>query len=214
MTNNMMVGRLVFDRTIDSNKHYISLGGFEVKVKGLEQPVGFDFESFEGSIVKDGKGKNSNLLDFVLKGLDFDSFPESKVLLPNLENIECFTEFFVYTGEDEEDDIIIPLYVEALNISLNAGKNERDFDDHFCERINVLDNRSEQSYGIYDLQLGFQRDEEYESYIDALIGFGEHLRERMIEEEDEEYKEQTSKLPFREFFEAAGYQIIPLSKNN
>lgn len=210
MTNNMTAGRLVFDRPIDSNKHYISPGGFEVKVKGLEQPVGFDFELFEGSIVKDDNGNNSNMLDFVLRGLDFDSFPDSKVLLSNLENIESFTEFFVYTGEDEEDDIIIPLYVEALNMSLNAGDNERDFDNHFCERINVLDNRSEQSYGIYDTQLGFQRDEEYESYNDALINFGEYLREKMVEEEEEEYKEQTSKLSLRDFFEAAGYQIIPL----
>jgi len=131
MTQNMMTGRIKFDRPIDSKKHYISLGGFAVSLKAFEEPIGFDFESYEGGI----DTEDPTILNFVLRGLDIAAFPDSKYLLTHLDDIEAFKEFFIYLGEEGEEEEIIPLYVKELGISFNAGANKRDFSTSFCERI-------------------------------------------------------------------------------
>lgn len=133
MTMNLMAGTIKFDRPIDVKKHYISLGGFSVTLKNFSEPIEFDFESFEGA--KDAD--DPSLLQFLLRGLDIDCFPESIELLTHVNDIESFEEFFVYTGESSEDEEIIPVAINELSISFNAGDNDRDFGKKFIEQIPI-----------------------------------------------------------------------------
>ena len=95
---NRMTATIIFDREIDG--HYISPGGYEV-VDRDGNTVQFDFETYYGFIDKE----NRKALHIDVRGLDLDSFPKAVTLSSVINNIDLFTEIFVYTGEDNDPEI-------------------------------------------------------------------------------------------------------------
>ena len=204
MTKDLMTGTIKFDRPFDMKKHKVRPYILCVKLKGMKEAISFDFEEYETEIDKD----NENLLHFSMSVLDFCNYPESKYLLTHLDNIESFQRFFILIEDENGMEEIVPLNIESLCISFNDNKNVRAFNKHFVEQIPLDFNGGLHTYGIYDLQQGFLREEEYASYQSALVNFGESLLERIVEEEDEEYKASTATLTLHEAFSAAGYSIV------
>ena len=89
-----------FDRPIEGDKHYISLGGFEMTMKG--KSVQFDFEEYRGSINKE----NPRILETEHKNPDYSCFKDLDIITSDmLHNVEKIEEFFVYTGENDEPEI-------------------------------------------------------------------------------------------------------------
>lgn len=97
---NEMKYDLVFDRSLDKNKNYVSPGGFGIKTRRTGT-VNFDFEDFFGTI----DAKDPTVVHFDHVKLDTDSFPDAeKIISTDLQTAE-FTEFFVYTGEYDEVEL-------------------------------------------------------------------------------------------------------------
>ena len=91
---------LLMDRPIDKEKHYISPGGYEFNFNGKN--ISFDFCMSSGTICK-----NPRMIEFELRELDLTTFPESEKLLNKscLKNVRKIEEFYIYTGEDNEQEI-------------------------------------------------------------------------------------------------------------
>ena len=92
-----------FDRPIDANQHYISPGGYEVEIDLPEgkRSVQFDFTEFAGSIDKEDK----TILHIEQHDLDTDAFPESTLLIGNIDKITKIVECYMYTGENDEPEL-------------------------------------------------------------------------------------------------------------
>lgn len=98
---------LIFDREI-TDDHYISPGGYEIKIAGQKIPL--DFTCYSGTIDK----KEPCKLHVEHKGLDIAAFPDAgKIKATDDLTTMMFTEFFVFTGEDDEPEIN-PVRVENL----------------------------------------------------------------------------------------------------
>ena len=94
---------LIFDRKIDKNVHYISPGGFSIVTKGkmLDIMYDFDFLEYFGS-VDDG---DPTILHVSHLGLDLASFQGAEnITSEDIQKAE-FSEFYVYTGEKDEEEI-------------------------------------------------------------------------------------------------------------
>lgn len=114
-----MCGVIEFDRPIDKEKDYISVGGFEMTMQGHN--INFDFEESYGTIDK----SNGCLYEFELKNPDYDTFEDlSSITEEMLSNVESIEEFLIYTGEDGESDIK-PVCIKELYFVLPY--------DHFKE---------------------------------------------------------------------------------
>lgn len=111
-----MYGTITMDRPIDSDKHYISLGGFEFRCDDV--PIQFDFFDYSGGV----DTKDPRKLNFELRNLDLSAFPGAKVLLQKdtLKNIEEIIEFFVYTGEAGDPEIFFEK-IDDIGFSLDIG---------------------------------------------------------------------------------------------
>ena len=127
MNVSRMMGTIQFDRPINTEKHYISPGGYEFVFSGKK--VRFDFLDYAGSVDKD-----STSLSFDVRNIDEDYSEDMSTLNPtdliSLDNIE---EFFVYTGEDYEledcDKEIYPVQIKELSIEyIDADGNIRNVD--------------------------------------------------------------------------------------
>lgn len=103
-----MTADIFFDREIFN--HYISPGGYEVLGKNVHEVIDksgdfmymqFDFITYYGFIDKSDR----RILHVDAQGLDIDSFPTAELLESYIRNIDRFTEFFVYTGEDDDPEI-------------------------------------------------------------------------------------------------------------
>lgn len=111
-----------FNRPIDKEKDFISPGGYELKMKdkdGTEKTVQFDFEDFEG-------GVNENdpcVLDCMQKNPDYNTFPDLKTVTKHmLQNVTEVVEWFIYTGEPEDTDLLIPVEVTDASFVI-IGEN-------------------------------------------------------------------------------------------
>lgn len=89
---------VVMDRAI-SKKHYISPGGYYVKIK--EKKYGFDFNESCGWV----DANESNVIHFELKNEDCETFPEINELRKRINMIDAFEECYIYTGEIEDLEI-------------------------------------------------------------------------------------------------------------
>lgn len=102
---------LLFNRVVNNDTDYISPGGFEVLLSTGEK-VPFDFLKSSGNI----SGKH---VTFYQRYLDTASFPDAVMLnLETIHQIEQFTEFFVYLGEENESPDLHPIKVSNLELEL------------------------------------------------------------------------------------------------
>lgn len=102
-----MHATVMFDREI-TDEHYISPGGYAIKDKDGNE-LYFDFEYYEWDY-----NKGSKVIWISHKWLNLEEYPDAKDLEKYLNNLDCFTEFYIYTGEKNEDPEIKP--VRILNI--------------------------------------------------------------------------------------------------
>lgn len=105
-----MFAKIRFDRKIDLNRHYISPGGYEMTAGG--KTYQFDYMDYSGRVLPDRR----DVLECEMHNLDTVSFPEAAGFDPG--QLEKINEFFVFTGEEEEE--IHP--VELLELSFYTGK--------------------------------------------------------------------------------------------
>lgn len=102
-----MVMDIKFDRPINPDRHYISPGGYTMICE--KQNYSFDFMDYEGSVDKD----DPTIFHAEVYHLDRDySNDMSKFNSKKIENIE---EFYIYTGEYDDPEII-PLEILSLTI--------------------------------------------------------------------------------------------------
>lgn len=82
----------VFNRDVDKNNDYVSVGGYEITFKDYGT-MRFDFDESSGSI-------DGNSVSWELRNLSTDAFPESEDLQDCLINDEIVgvSECFVYIG--------------------------------------------------------------------------------------------------------------------
>ena len=96
---------ILMDNAIDPDKHFISPGGYELNNKQ------FDFIQYRGYIDE----KDSKRLHVHVFEPDIDSFKRS--ITPK-DTTEDFQEFFIYTG-DTENEPINPVRIESLVLYWN-----------------------------------------------------------------------------------------------
>lgn len=113
-----MNATLKFDREIDKNKHYISIGGFELSSNG--ETICFDFIYSYGYVNKE----DSRIILFNLEVLDEDVFEKcgDKLTKDFCRNVDHIEEFIIFTGEYDEPEI---LPVELLNVEFIFDDEER-----------------------------------------------------------------------------------------
>ena len=115
-----MIFTAEFDRDV-TNGYYLSPGGYKVELKDHE-PMEFDFMDSIGTINKE----NPRLVDFEVKNLDYGyMMGEENVdyLRNHIRDITGFTEFFVFTGEDEDPEIN---FVGIKNLVIDASVDDLD----------------------------------------------------------------------------------------
>ena len=115
-----MYGLIKFDRPIIGcckrrsrryyfcGAHVISIGGFEMTFDN-GKTVRFDFLDFNGHIESD----DPSVLNFELRRLDVDAFPDSEFLKTFAGKVTAIKEFYVYTGEAGDPEIN-PIELKAL----------------------------------------------------------------------------------------------------
>lgn len=123
-----MHARIRFDREIDVSKHYIDLGGFEMTFSnGLT--VGFDFAGQESDIDL----HDPTILDCEMYDLDTDCFEDSEFLKDFEGSVTAISDFYVYTGEDDDPEIN-PVELLQLTI-INDNYKYIEVDDSLLGRI-------------------------------------------------------------------------------
>lgn len=106
-----MLMTIEFDRPVTGEEYYIMPGGYEVIAAGKNYQ--FDFLETCGCI----DHMNPKRVCFQAEGADLASFPEMEELKKHLHEITEIVEFYVYTGEYDEPEIIP---VTAMNIEIDA----------------------------------------------------------------------------------------------
>ena len=112
-----MLCRMTFDvqlsRNIDKKTDYFSPGGYEVLFKdGSKHP--FDFLTYYGSI----DAEDASIIHCDVTHLDNESFPDAAALTKKdfTENLDKFSEFYIYLGEDGESPGLNVSEVRSLMI--------------------------------------------------------------------------------------------------
>lgn len=101
--------QIKFNRNVDKKKDYISAGGFEMIMNG--KPIQFDFMTSYGKVSK----TEADVCAFELEEPDNKSFPDFALITPDdIRKVSDIIECFVYTGEDEEHDLVVK---EIIKIS-------------------------------------------------------------------------------------------------
>lgn len=86
------------DRPIDPNLYSLSAGGYSI----LSSNILYRFDFLEYAIYVDSE--DACVIHIAGKYLDLDTFPLAANITEDvLRNISNFTEFFIYTGEPDED---------------------------------------------------------------------------------------------------------------
>lgn len=120
-----MYADILFDRDIEPDKHHISPGGYEIIARGLRS-LSFDFMWYYGYIDE----TNKRVLHIEERYVDKSSFPEAaKDLIKVVETIDHFSEFYIYTGEENEPEIYP---VEISNVSFETNLDRRISIDNEC----------------------------------------------------------------------------------
>lgn len=124
------------DRPIDTNKHYIAPGGYELMFVNGES-IAFDFSESHGDVDK----ADPSIIHFSLFDLDTDSFPESESLADNLLLFKAtkLVECYIYTGEDNEDAPINPLEIKEMffEISHNGATTTVEIGNNILSAFSV-----------------------------------------------------------------------------
>lgn len=109
--------KLKMDRRIDVEKHYISLGGFEVTLKdGITIP--FDFLTQYDYI----DPEDASVLIAEMADEDLHTFPDMLELFRRAQDIVSFSEFYVYTASEDTDyEEINPIKVLEFIIEDSSG---------------------------------------------------------------------------------------------
>lgn len=102
-----MVMDIKFDRPIDTDKHYLSPGGYGFKCKG--KIYSFDFLDYVGNV----DTEDPTVLHAEVYHLD-KSYSDDLSMF-NSEKIEEIEEFNIYTGEYDDPEIM-PLKILSLTI--------------------------------------------------------------------------------------------------
>lgn len=102
-----MHARIRFNRPIDENNDYISPGGYAMTMNG--KVVEFDFEEYEANIDRDDPA----VLDSYQEWLDDNYTDAENLTSEDFSNITEISEFFVFTGEQDETDLC-PIAVESI----------------------------------------------------------------------------------------------------
>lgn len=117
---------VLFDSFIDREKHYFSPGGFEIVSKTGEH-LQFDFMCSSGKI----DTENRRIMHMSMWELDTESFSEAEHKLEDfLKNLHQFNEFFIYTGEEGEDELMYP--VKVYDVCFENENYEEIFIDQNC----------------------------------------------------------------------------------
>ena len=109
-----MIFVLQMDREIDKDKHrIISPGGYTFKSSKSEKSLQFDFLDYAGYIDSNDKTK----ILFETELLDEQSFPGiiDKLNKSFCEDINEITDFYIYTGDDEDPELNLS---KIIDISL------------------------------------------------------------------------------------------------
>lgn len=121
-----MYAEIVFDRDIDFEKHYISPGGYTMTF-AKSGKVSFDFLLSEKGV----DTNNKRLLRCWFSEEDETGFPEDcpklRAAITNGESVVSVDEFFVYCGDDENEEIN-PVAVKAVVLSCgtkNVGVSQK-----------------------------------------------------------------------------------------
>ena len=109
---------LQFDRPVDTKKHYLSPGGYEVEVNG--DTYQFDFLETSGNV----DNTDPTIVHFLLKELDTDTFPESEEFRAHIHEITKLCECYCYTGEYDDPPINCIRIVSFTIIDYGNGKRE------------------------------------------------------------------------------------------
>lgn len=126
-----MYASIQFDREINKDKHQISPGSYELEANGTTYR--FDFNEFDGSIDNDDK----TILHCRMKDEDLDSFPEMKEMKKHLADITKVNEIFIFTGENEIDEIH-PIKLMYLSFADNEN-SVYVINSEILERAKVID---------------------------------------------------------------------------
>ncbi len=112
---NKMYLKLQMDRDIDPDKHYISPGGYSCNGKP------FDFNKSEGNRVKD----HPDQVEFWLNDFDESLGDDDEDVFITPKDINAgFDEFYVYTGEAGEPEIV-PLKLLELEFEYYDAKTDK-----------------------------------------------------------------------------------------
>lgn len=110
-----MYATVMFDREI-TDEHYISPGGYAVRDKDGNE-LCFDFEYYEWDY-----SKGCRVIWISHKWLDLSEYPDAKDLEKYLNNLDKITEFYIYTGEKNEDPEINPVKILNMEFYDEDGK--------------------------------------------------------------------------------------------
>lgn len=93
--------KIKMDREINPKYHYISPGGYAVKLKN-NSVIQFNFLDYAGNINQ----YNRTILKCKLSHPDVSAFPDMRALCQNMLNIVAIDNFFIYTGEIDDPNHI------------------------------------------------------------------------------------------------------------
>lgn len=118
---------IVMDREIDTNRHYISPGGYEFAFPNGTS-IQFDFIAYYGNVNK----QNRTLLDCEVEEFDhaafgYDAEDDLRELFEQYKTSEIeIVEFFVYTGEADDAEIDA---IMVKDLVVTIGNKEYRFED-------------------------------------------------------------------------------------
>ena len=137
-----MIFVLQMDREIDKDKHYISPGGYEFKSSKSEKSLQFDFFDYAGYIDSNDKTK----ILFETEALDEQTFPGiiDKLNKSFCEDINEITEFYIYTGEDEDPELNLSKIIDISLLFTDGTKI--DIKPEVIDKFNNELNKGEVNY--------------------------------------------------------------------
>lgn len=121
-----------FDRPIDPERHYISPGSYAFKANGKSYQFDFMDSTCHVNTI------NPSILEINVKNADYESFPDTKEFLKNLDKITEIEEFFIFTGEDDEPEIH-PVKLISCSIE-DDDKHVYELSDEIVKSANVTSN--------------------------------------------------------------------------
>lgn len=114
-----------FNRPVDSEKDIVSAGGYALTMKdedGNEKTISFDFEDSEVH------GASDDCIKYIIqKNPDYSSFPDLNTVTEYmLHNITDVIEWYIYTGEDDNEDPLFPVKISNVMITIINDSTGKD----------------------------------------------------------------------------------------